>query len=429
MYRTGLSSACRRRDTCARLREIARACHAIKFATGEVFFAYAAGLAESGSDWEAGDEKKKVYPFIHLQSFLAYGGVARAKKLPPLLRAAAERFAERSPEAVARIRAYGKIPGLSKVLHYQADSMCAAFCNMLEYGADSLHRRVAVAKHGLDRAEARAAACCLGSDEAERVLSAKEARLKSAGRSAAVAFSSEEEIGAALLSDACSRFDAPRRAKVEAAVAAMAARLPSKASLVAKFRYRAALARELDEALAGDPTCGAARAALFPRTSFKPGFFGATPPSASRARGLCRPRARSYGRRRSAEQAPPSLWPTSSARAASAARASLSWTMLSASSRADADVATSLVPADEAEAPRAVARGFTESCSVGAPAAAARGTETSTPPPTSCTWPSRCRRSVIRTSADATRGRGFKKKHSVYARWRRSNGFPAAGVS
>ena len=274
VYRTGLSSACRRRDTCARLREIARACHAIKFATGEVFSAYAASLAESGSDWEAGDEKKKVYPFLNLQSFVAYGGDARAEKLPPLLRAAAERFAKRSPEAVARSRAFGKIPGLSKVLHYQADSMCTAFCNMLEYGADSLHRRVAVAKHGLDRAEARAVARCLGSDQAERVLRAKEARLKSAGRaaSAAVAFSSEEEIGAALLSDACSRFDAPRRAKVEAAVAAMAARLPSESSLVAKFRYRAALSLELDEAIAREPTCGAARAALFPRTSFKPGF-------------------------------------------------------------------------------------------------------------------------------------------------------------
>ena len=295
VYRTGLSTACKSPETRDRIRLAVRGCHAIKFATLEIFGAYAAKLAENIVDWELGSKNETLLAIRHVQSFLCRDGAEG--KLPPVLSEVTVDFVRRCPDALARCRAF-RGEALSPVLKYQADTIQVAFSNMLEYGAASLQRRWAMAKLELSRAEAAAVASCLGSDALERSLKAKESlvkrrrgeviKLEKAPRSAETA--AKLERAQARLKEACalgvfaddetkelasrlpSRFVGERRQKMVAAINEMAARLPSDDGIVCRFRYRALLTRELDAALDAAERPTAARAALFPRARFKPGF-------------------------------------------------------------------------------------------------------------------------------------------------------------
>ena len=174
VYRTGLSSACRSPATRDRLVSAVRGCHVVKFTTLEILAAYAARLAESGADWELTDKNCKEIQ--NLQSFLVYPK-NKVDKLPPVLRSATEDYLEHCPQSRAKCSAFSK-DGISSVLVNQARGIGVAISNMLEYGADALHRRWAMAVLGLGKPEARAVAACLGSSETERQLRAKEALLR-----------------------------------------------------------------------------------------------------------------------------------------------------------------------------------------------------------------------------------------------------------
>lgn len=276
VYRTGLSSACRSLATRDRLRAAVRACHIVKFTTLEILAAYAARLAESGADWELTNESSKEIQ--NLQSFLVFPK-NKVEKLPPILRDVTLQYLQRCPQARPKCTSFFE-DGLSMPLVDQARGIGVAISNMLEYGADALHRRWAMAVLGLSRPEARAVAACLGSSESERQLRAKEAFLRRRAQEAAGggATSSIREINpasadGALLSRATSGFDDARRTAVAEALSRMAPRLPTQEDLVTRFRYRATLVRELDAALdAMDEPC-TKRAALIPQSSYTPGFI------------------------------------------------------------------------------------------------------------------------------------------------------------
>ena len=275
VYRTGLSSACRSPATRDRLVSAVRGCHVVKFTTLEILAAYAARLAESGADWELTDKNCKEIQ--NLQSFLVYPK-NKVDKLPPVLRSATEDYLEHCPQSRAKCSAFSK-DGISSVLVNQARGIGVAISNMLEYGADALHRRWAMAVLGLGKPEARAVAACLGSSETERQLRAKEALLRrlrqeDGGEEAAAAGQyAPPSADGALLSRATQGLDAVRRASVAEAVARMKLRLPTEEDVVTRFRYRAALVRELDAALDAMEKPCTKRATLVPRSSFTPGFI------------------------------------------------------------------------------------------------------------------------------------------------------------
>ena len=278
VYRTGLSSACRSHATRDRLRSAVSACHIVKFTTLEILAAYAARLAETGADWELTNKSAKEIQ--NLQSFLVYPK-NKADKLPPILKGVALDYLARFSDARLQCAAFSK-DGLSEPLVVQARGIGVAFSNLLEYGADALHRRWAMAVLGLSKAEARAVAACLGSSEAERQLRAKEALLRRLAReeereeardAAAAGEYAPQSANGALLSRATTGFDATRRAKVVSALARMAPRLPVQEDVVSRFRYRATLVRELDAALDAMEQPCTKRATLVPRSSFTPGFI------------------------------------------------------------------------------------------------------------------------------------------------------------
>ena len=272
MYRTGLSSACKHAGTRDILRRAVRQCHAIRFATTEIFASYAARVAATGEAWGPKEDVGYLQSFLWVSS--ASARASAAEKLTPLLRQSAERFVESNPAVVAACRL--KTPGLSKTLEYQETSVWTAFTNMLEYSAvDSLHRNYAMAIHKCDKAEAQAVARCLGSDKAARRARADQLRARS--RKWGWDGDEDDDDDAVLLRGARGRLDEARLTKVAEAVAAMAGGLPDTNFVADRFRHRATLARELDAKIDemgdGARELGVRRVALFPRTGYRPGFI------------------------------------------------------------------------------------------------------------------------------------------------------------